>query len=395
MNKNLLIISVIALCCFSCDKEKISTGQAELFIKYYTNYPEFSASDVVITASSGYAVLGTAKTEDAGTQLCLLITDEYGNSLDSAKLYGKSSDDIAYCLKALVDGGYAVLGTSQNPVTGIMEGYFVRTNSIGDTIWTRSISSSWNMEVKYFDVDANGTFFITGTVGIPGLGKQILVAAINDDGSEHWPSYRYIGVTGDEEGTFLQILQDGYLVITGRARNSLSGSSIYQPFILLVNDRGILEDWIEIPSVNELEGVCIRTLDQNNFLVLSTAHGSVGQMINLCSVNFSERIVNWTKNYDISGEDIAKSFLISSNSLYILGTKISASAGNNSAISVITTDFSGNQKARSDFGQGTRLSGVAFVETKDGGLIIAGTNEHPEENNTSVALIKTNADIDL
>jgi hypothetical protein len=350
---------------------------------------------VVITASSGYAVLGTAKTEDAGTQLCLLITDEYGNSLDSAKLYGKSSDDIAYCLKALVDGGYAVLGTSQNPVTGIMEGYFVRTNSIGDTIWTRSIRSSWNMEVKYFDVDANGTFFITGTVGIPGLGKQILVAAINNDGTEHWPNYRYIGVTGDEEGTFLQILQDGYLVITGRARNSLSGSSIYQPFILLVNDRGILEDWIEIPSGNELEGVCIRTLDQNNFLVLSTAHGSDGQMINLCSVNFSERIVNWTKNYDISGQDIAKSFLISSNSLYILGTKISASAGNNSAISVITTDFSGNQKARSDFGQGTRLSGVAFAETKDGGLIIAGTNEHPEENNTSVALIKTNADIDL
>ena len=61
MKQSLIIILFAALCHFSCDKEDISPAQAENFIKFYTNFPEFFAADVVTINPSGYAVLGTAK----------------------------------------------------------------------------------------------------------------------------------------------------------------------------------------------------------------------------------------------------------------------------------------------------------------------------------------------
>jgi len=388
-NNLLLILSVISAVCFlSCDKEDISLKQADNFIKYYTNFTEFTASDVEVIANSGYAILGTAETADSGTQICLMRTDEYGNIIDVPKLYGRIDNDIAYCLKVLDNGGFAILGTSVDPVTQVTEGYFICTDNNGEPKFVRELEAPGNMEVRHFDIDDQGRFFITGYFDVIDKGKQVLIIALNSNGTNYWPNFRDIGVQGDEEGNHLQIMETDSIVITGRARNSISGSSVYQGFILLVNETGLQIDWIDVAYTGkESEGKCVRILDKNNCMVLSTVKSSAGSTISLAKVNLPLRNVMWQESYSTVGSDVAQTFIFDGDLMYLLGTTGVTAA--NSAITMITANDTGDQVERSDFGLGTELSGVDFSITPDGGLIIVGTNENPEDNNTSVALIKT------
>jgi hypothetical protein len=386
MKKNLLALLLIVMA-VSCDKQDISENQANSFVKYYNNYPEFSAADVVEVNQSGYAILGTAKTYVAGTQLCLLRTNKYGNTIDSARFYGRSLDDQAYCLKVLPDKGFAMLGSSRNPITENLDVYLIRTDSVGNVLWTRTIEGAGNIEARHFEVDGEGSFFMAGYCEVVGFAKQIWWFALKDDGSDLWLNPRTFGYDKDDEGTHLQILQDGGLVITGYTQGALYKNAI----IILTDINGVVDNSFSIASATDEEGTCVRALDDNNFLLLGTTATTGGSNISLFDVYLSsaEQVVHWKQTYSDSDKEIGNALLTDDNAIYMLGT--SGTSETNTAISLITADALGNQLERSVFGMGSQLSGGSFQRTADGGFIITGTNKH-SDNSVSVALIKTGAD---
>lgn len=386
MKRNLLALLLIVMA-VSCDKQDISETQADTFVKYYNNYPEFSAADVVQVNQSGYAILGTAKTYVAGTQLCLLRTDKYGNTIDSARFYGRSLDEQAYCLKAMPDNGFALLGSSRNPVTDNLDVYLIRTDSVGNVLWTRTIEGTGNIEARHFEVDGEGSFFMAGYCDVVGFAKQIWWFALQEDGSNLWLNPRTFGYGNDDEGNHLQILQDGGLVITGYSE----GASYKNAIIILTDINGVVDNSFSIAAATDEEGTCVRALDDNNFLLLGTTATSGGSNISLFNVYLSsaEQVVHWKQTYSDSDKEIGNAVLTDGNAIYILGTSVTSET--NTAISLITADDLGNQLVRSTFGMGSQLSGCSLQRTTDGGFIIAGTNKH-SDNSISVALIKTGAD---
>jgi hypothetical protein len=284
MKKNLFIAFMLILVITSCDKMKISENQADSFIKYYINYPEFSAADVVQVNGSGYAILGTAGTYAAGTQLCLLRTDKYGNTIDTARFYGRSSDDQAYCLQVMADGGFAMLGSSRNPATDKLEVYFVRTDSVGNILWSSTIGGTGNVEAKHFEIDAQGSFIMTGYAEISGTEtiKKIWLGALDKDGNQpYWSPKIY--PQKDSEGRHFQILNDGSFIITGITKNSpVPAEAMFaHAFILKTTSTGIISTMYYLPSLSDEEGNCIRILDDTHFLVLCTTKGVAGTDITL------------------------------------------------------------------------------------------------------------------
>jgi hypothetical protein len=389
MKRILFISLLLVLAVISCDKEDVSKSQADSFIKFYRNYSEFTAADVTQNGS-GYALLGTAKTNTLGTQICLIRTDEYGNSLDSA-FYGRSLDDHAYCLKVMDDGGFAILGSSKNPDTEKLEVYFIRTDSEGNIKWSRTIANHTiagirNVEAKHFEINDDGSFIMIGYAENASNVKQIWLGALDKDGIQPYWSPKINPSAKDAEGRHLQILDDGHFVITGTSKNNSANADVY---ILKTTSSGGLEDSYFLSSAADDEGNCIRILDNDHFLVLSTTKSAAGTDIALNYVSFTiPHQVAWRKTYSSSGNNIGRSMLLDGSSIYILGT--TGTTGTNTAISLITTDASGNQTGRSDFGLGSKLSGSSFEQTSDGGFIIVGTNYH-SAGNVSVALIKTKA----
>jgi hypothetical protein len=402
MKKSLFIILLFIMHIFACDHLKvddIGSPQAYSFIKFYITYPVFKSADVKQVDASGYVLLGTAESFTAGSQMCLLRTDEYGNSIDSARYYGRALDDNAYCLQILSDGGFALLGSSRNPLTEKLEVYFIRTNSQGDTLWTRTIRGDGNIEAYHFEVDQAGSFYLTGYAEVSSTvtDKQIWLFALDNAGNNLWPIPREYGGDKDDVGLYLQVMSDGRLVITGRTKSYPYGTLTNQAFILKTNNLGLSGTFREIKSKKtEEEGNCIRALDDNNFIILGTSKSdttSTGYDIMLRKVSLLSVVpdTQWKKTYGSSGNDYGKRVIIRGNSIYLLGTI--ASADINSSITIITTDRDGNNVRYSNFGLGSQLSCSTFENTADKGFIITGTNKH--ESSSSVALIKTKDDTSL
>lgn len=387
--KNILyLLIVFSLVTFSCDVEKITENQAGEFIKFYTNYPEFLAADVAVT-EDGYAVLGTAKISGEESWICFIRTDEYGNSVDTARLYGLNSGSIANtanCIKSLEDGGFGILGSVLNENTGYRSAYFVRTDGKGDTLFTRTISLNGDLEARYFDVSNDGSFYMTGYFNEPGKGHQMWWFGIDNQGNDI-RNQRTAGFDGDDECTHLVILPDGGLLLSGFIGTS-SGTKSY---IIRTTENTVALKNMEIPSSVNEKGECVLPLNDNTCLLLATSGNTSTTQITLKRIDLAashpENYILWEKSYGSTSPEMSKSLIMDDQFIYILGTSMINSS--NTLITLLKTDLSGNEVDRINFGSGSKLLPAAFKKTGDGGLIISGTNSNPEANNTSIALIKT------
>ncbi len=388
MNHTPIYILLLLALVFACDKDEISDAQSGKFIKYYSNFPEFTAADV-INIPSGYAVLGTALTADSGTQICLIRTDEKGNSVGREIVYGRVGNEKAYCLKGLSDGGYIILGSSQNPVTSKLEVMVIKTNDHGQPLWTRIISEADEVEAKYFDIDNQGSIYMAGYCTTSTKGNEIWWFAIDADGEDLWLAPNRFGYNWDDEATYLDVMDNGDLLMTGYFSNGIVNNT----YLLRTDGEGSPDAFLPLISTENKEGCSVTALNNNNFLILSTMFNGTYD-ISLDLIDYDQLQVEWTQTFITTPEnEISKGLLFSNNTLYILNTK--STTASRSLISIVTADAAGNKMAVNDFGLSTGLSASSFKVTSDGGFIIAGTNALSEENNTALALIKTSESLGL
>jgi hypothetical protein len=390
MKSLIYTLFIIPLFILSCDKDDMTDAQSEQFVKFYTTFPEFSAAYAAETGN-GYAIVGTAKTlvGEGDTWICLLRTDKFGNSIDSARIYGKSeggrTENRAFCIKALSDGGFGILGSVFSGHTGFRSVYFIRTDEKGDTLFTRTISRNGDLEAKYFDVSSNGSFYMTGYFDDPLKNHQMWWFGIDSEGRDI-RNQRDFGYESDDEGNHLIILSDGRLLISGFTTET--ATNVKKAVVIRTNQDGLLQaPYVPSSSWENEAAECLIPINNEEFYMLTTFEDASLTQIALRRVNFSNPNSIWTKTYDSGSPENAKLILSDGQSIFILGTTFINSS--NSIISLITTDLSGEEKSRLEFGSGSKLSASSFARTRDGGFIITGTNVHPEVNNTAAALIKT------
>jgi hypothetical protein len=125
----------------SCREETFSPSQADSFIKFFGNYYKDEGFDIRSLNDGGYLLVGTTTTENAGTNIVLIRTDKYGNEVWEPRQFGGLHDDRAYSLAELSDGNFAILGSTTVEApngTLVSNMYLLKTNSRGDTLWTRN-----------------------------------------------------------------------------------------------------------------------------------------------------------------------------------------------------------------------------------------------------------------
>lgn len=394
--KRILIAALLVLS-MACDKMDISPDQAVSFIKFFNTFPVLTGVDARET-SEGFAVLGTALTFTDGKQICLALTDKSGNLIDSIRYFGRSGEDEAYGIQALSDGGLAILGSSENPGTGYKEVMLIRTNNQGTVEWTKYLGATLSVEARHFEVNSSGSFYLAGyvdtvkTVGT--VDKDIWLFGLDSSGKPllNWPKPRRIGGEGADIANYLQLLDDGKIVLTGITR-SYPNSANTHTFLLITSAIGGVSyaGWIE--SDRDEEGQCVRSLGNNSYLITGTCKNSSEGTLNdvlLKKVNTaSPKIsVEFNLTYGESGNDAGRDVLLVDNTFCLL---TGIASGSNSLITLINTNTSGTNPLYTRFGENSQMSPGALIRTSDGGLLITGTNKHAE-NTSSMALIKVKAD---
>jgi hypothetical protein len=394
MSRTLFIFIWLVLLA-SCDKMDISPAQADSFIKFYNTFPVFTGADVKEIPGKGYVILGTVTAGNEDKQICLIRTDLYGNSLDTARYFGGLLDQEACHIEVLNDHGFAILGQTIDIGTNKKAAYFVRTDSVGNILVEKTITGLYDVVPKSLKLDASGAFYIVGygmysRGGVP-LNKDIWLYAMNRQGDFLWE--RYIGDEYDNEGNDLQLLPapDGRIVVTG---TTTTIDKKRHAFVLRAAPNGLGGSLFTIASTVDEEATCIQIVDENTFIISGTSHTSASEsrsMMKKVTYSLAGLSVLWDTKYG-EGSDRGVCVLLGENNLYLLAT--TSSTGINTTITLITTDLEGGNPVYSEIGEGSQLSASSFEKTADNGFIIAGTNKH-SDNDQSMALIKLKSNASL
>lgn len=124
-----------------------STGNLT-WTKIFDGASYLGQSSTQQTTDGGYIITGSAVISGSGDEDFYLIkTDTIGN-LVWAKTYGGANNDVSWFGGQTIDGGYIIAGQTESFGLGNFDVYLIKTDSIGDTLWTKTLGTT-DFEAAY------------------------------------------------------------------------------------------------------------------------------------------------------------------------------------------------------------------------------------------------------
>jgi len=165
------------------------------------------------TADGGYILTGAHEAATSDFRLFLVKTDSSGTSL-WARTYMSTESQVGqgYCVQLTSDGGYIIVGFRGAPFN-TKKLWLIKTDSLGDTSWTRTYGEEYNGRGYFVEVTDDGGYIITGSMPSSGSGDMFLLKT-DSYGNTLWE--RIYGDAGSDVGHCVRQTADGGYIITGR-----------------------------------------------------------------------------------------------------------------------------------------------------------------------------------
>jgi len=305
------------------------------------------------------------------------------------KTYGRLGNDEGYSVDQTSDGGYIVTGVVDwAGADETMNLYLVRTDSLGDTLWTRTYGSD-SVEFKGYSVQEtqDGGYFVVGYMepGPHGYG-DIPVWKFGPDGNLEWQ--KVFGGSVHEWGCEgLQTTDEGYIIV---------GGTYFDPFevsIYLIKTNSAGDSlWSRIFGLPySTSGSSVQQTQDGGYIVAGWAKlGSVNGFL-LTKTN-SGGWPEWQKFHVLTPEDeIATSVKQTRDGGYIV-TGYSIPSSGDREILLLKTDEWGEKVWSKVYGNGMLQDRAYSVcQTYDGGYVIAGCTETFAPGAFDVYLMKTDS----
>jgi hypothetical protein len=307
-----------------------------LWTKTYGDSLGDFAWSVQETSDDGYILAGyTASFGAGGGDVYLIKTNSSGDTLWT-KTYGGGNDDWAYSVQETSDNGYILGGYTSSFGAGGVDVYLIKTDSLGDTLWTKTYGGSlmdyaWSVR----ETSDNG-YIISGFTVSFGVGGDVYLIKIDSSGDTLWTK-TYGGSDWDQGYSVQQTFDSGYIIVGFTWSYGAGARDAY----LIKTD-------------------------------------SLGDTL-------------WTKTYGGLLEDLAMSVQETSDLGYIIaGSSNSFGVADNEVYLIKTNSFGDSSWTRTYGGPfNDDDHGNSVQQTSDGGYIIAGSTNSFGAGLDDVYLIKT------
>jgi hypothetical protein len=110
----------------------------------------------------GYIIAGDTKSSGAGNSDFYLVKTDMGGEALWTRDYGGTAIDIGYSLQQTTDEGYIIAGSTQSFNVGYFDIYLVKTDAIGDTLWTRTYGSFNYEHCRSVQLTTDGNYVAAG-----------------------------------------------------------------------------------------------------------------------------------------------------------------------------------------------------------------------------------------
>jgi len=345
------------------------------------------------TTDSGYIVVGYTESFNADSEDVYLIkTDTNGIPIWS-KTYGGEWWDCGRSVQQTTGGGYIIAGFSWYAGAGGTDVYVIKTDSSGDTLWTRIYGGSHHDEGYSIQQTKDSSYIVAGyTIKNGGFYQDVYLLKIDSLGDTLWT--RTYGGDYSEEGHSVKQTSDGGYIVTGFTTSYGAGcADIYLVKTDSLGDTlwtstfgGTLQEWGE--SVLE-------TFDGKYIVVGYTYSFGVGHTdIYIIAIDSLGNEL-WSKTYGGPYQDEAHSIQETSDGNYIIAGFTRCFGAGYDDVYLLKINPSGDSIWTTTFGGADFDRGYSVQQTFDNGYIIAGITESFSVGMGDVYLIKTEPDVGI
>ncbi len=294
-----------------------------------------------LTSDKGFILTGTTSSTGAGGTNCYLIKTDSSGTLQWTNSYGGTHDDEAFAVKQTNDGGYILCGYTKSFGAGGYDVFLVKTNALGDTLWTRAYGTALNDYGNSIQLTSDGGYIVAGyTNGMLAAGDSgcAYLLRINPDGSMKW-SKSFGSPSMITDAYALSETSDKGFIITGYTNGG-----------------------------GEPNG--------DAFLTKTDSSGNIQFM----------------KTYGGKGTDWGNSVKQTSDGGFVIGGSISTdSTSKSESLYLIKTNSLGDTLFTKTFGGGVYSFGQSILQMPDLGYALAGYTDAFGSGNSDACLIRTNA----
>lgn len=344
--------------------------------------------DLLLTDDGGYLLSGLTYSFGTGnTDFYLIKTDDNG-VLQWSNTYGGVGYDYPIRIISTSDGGYLLGGTTTSYGAGMNDGYVIKINSIGDTLWTKTYGGWYNEVIFDINETSDKGFVMVGkTLSFDNPSGEVYLIKTDSVGDTLFTK-RY-GAGALDWGFAVEQTGDGGYIICGKTESWSTG--YHDAYLIRTTSTGdtlwtrtfggALYDWGNELLITD-DGGFIITGNYNS----SDFDGLTGDVF-LFKVSASGNM-EWQKSYGGTGGDFANRLIITSdNGYFLVGATNSIGAGDFD-LYVLKTDINGDTLWTKTFG-GTGIDvGYSARQTPDGGYVMIGRTSSSGNGQDDVYLIK-------
>jgi len=329
-------------------------------------------SDLVQTSDGGYVIGGTCDVLiNQNNDFQFIKTDASGNVLWT-KTVGGAGIDWGYSLIQSSDKGLVMVGYTKSFGMGNDDVYVVKLDSIGNTLWTRTIGGTQNEVGTSIVQTLDGGYVIAGNTKSYGAGNNdTYIIKLDAAGNLAWT--KTIGGPGNDSfllGTSIIQTSDSGYAVAGCAQFDSQGLDLY---LIKLNQNGNLV-WTKSVGGSAVEepAEIVETSDKS--YVIAGRTGSFGASeLYLVKFNSTGSLI-WTKTYNPGGLSTCSGMCKTDDQGFVLIGKTNVFGGYYDAYMIKVDSVGSFQWSRgigSSDGQVT-VEPSKIIQSTDGGFAFCG-----------------------
>jgi hypothetical protein len=361
-------------------------GAQIVFERYYGGPTDDLGLCVVQTADGGYATAGVTESFGAGGyDFYLVKTDSHGDTLWT-RTFGGPHDDVGWSVRQTTDGGYIVVGGTDTSGSGSSDIRLIKADANGDTLWTRTYGGPLADVEQSAEQTADGGYIITGwTTSFGTGGDDVWVIKTDATGDTLW-TRAYGGASNDEGNSVVQSTDGGY-IIAASTRSFGAGS---QDVWLIKTDSMGDTLWTRTFGGDSIDygGSVQQTADGGYIVAGWTFSYSDAPLFYLIKTDAVGDTL-WTKTIGGPGWTEGSSCTQVRDGGYIIAGSCGVGLPD---VYLVRTDANGDTLWTRVFGGPDFDGGYSVRQTEDGGYVVAGQTYSFGAGLSDFYLIKTDAD---
>lgn len=228
---------------------KTDSSGTEQWVKTYQGMDQSYGYCIQQTSDGGYVIAGTTGSYGSYSKDAYLIkTDSSGNT-SWTKTYGGSGYDEATCVQQTSDDGYLIAGYTDSYGRGEYDIFLIKTNSSGSMLWMRTYGGPYSDICTSVQLTSDEGFIIAGYTKSFGTGDfdDVYLIKTNSSGDTLWT--KTYGGDGDDRAYSVQQTSDEGYIIAGYTRSF--GAGDFDAYLIKTDAYGMVTDIEDnVPSVN-------------------------------------------------------------------------------------------------------------------------------------------------